>query len=34
MVGRCAVPVCESTYFKGNQKENEIALFAIPKTSL
>jgi hypothetical protein len=34
MVGRCAVPGCKSTYFKGNQKENEVTLFAIPKTSL
>jgi hypothetical protein len=25
---------CKSTYFKGNQKENEVTLFAIPKTSL
>uniref|UniRef100_A0A0P6EP45 THAP-type domain-containing protein n=1 Tax=Daphnia magna TaxID=35525 RepID=A0A0P6EP45_9CRUS len=34
MVGRCAVPGCKSTYYKGNQKENEVTLFAIPKTSL
>jgi hypothetical protein len=34
MVGRCAVPGCKSTYFKGNKKENEVTLFAIPKTSL
>jgi hypothetical protein len=25
---------CKSTYFKGNKKENEVTLFAIPKTSL
>jgi hypothetical protein len=30
MVGRFAVPGCQSTYYKGNKKENEITLFAIP----
>ncbi|XP_046448398.1 uncharacterized protein LOC124207574 [Daphnia pulex] len=34
MVGRCAVPGCKTTYYKGNQKENEVTLFTIPKTSL
>jgi hypothetical protein len=34
MVGRCAVPGCKTTYYKGNQKENDVTLFAVPKTSL
>ncbi len=34
MVRRCAVPGCKTTYFKGNQKENDVTLFAVPKTSL
>ncbi|KZS02340.1 Uncharacterized protein APZ42_000659 [Daphnia magna] len=34
MVGNCAVPRCNSTYYKSAQIKSGIAVFSVPKTAV